>query len=182
MEPFTNTSPATFETVWAALQENARLQKENDLFLTKKFAKTEKLYGKVARQMEKSSVDFDRRMEKSSADFDRRMKKFEETMGSWSNNHGRFAEEYFFNSFNKGKKNFFGERFDEIRKNLKGTETDDDAFRINFPKYQNHKIYLGLATLAFYPLLEEACISRGIAIIKQAGDTVVINDAHLRAY
>ena len=197
MEPFTNYPPATFETVWAALQETDKLQKENAL------------------QLEKSSAEFDRRLEKSSTDFDRRIKKLEEITGSWANNHGCFAEEYFFNSFYKGKQNFFGEKFDEIRKNLKGTETDDefdivmlnghsigivevkftankndipklqkkiDAFRINFPKYQNHKIYLGLATLAFYPLLEEECINRGIAIIKQAGDTVVINDSHLRAY
>ena len=30
--------------------------------------------------------------------------------------------------------------------------------------------------------LEEACIKHGIAIIKQAGETVVIHDKHIKAY
>jgi hypothetical protein len=60
----------------------------------------------------------DRLLDKSRAEFDERMKKLEELTGSWANNHGSFAEEYFFNSFEKGKQNFFGEKFDDIVKNL----------------------------------------------------------------
>jgi len=45
-----------------------------------------------------------------------------------------------------------------------------------------YMIYLGLATLVFYPELEQECINQGIAIIKQVGDTVVICDEHLKAY
>jgi hypothetical protein len=200
MEKFTNNPPATFETVWAALQETDRMVKENTLQL---------------KETDRLMKETDRKMQESRADYDRRMKKFDEMMGSWSYNHGCFAEEYFFNSFSNGKQNFFGERFDEIKKNLKGIETDDEfdivmlnghsvglvevkfkahendlpkvlkkvySFRANFPKYQNHKVYLGLATMAFYPKLEEECIKQGVAIIKQLGDTVVINDAHLKPY
>jgi hypothetical protein len=189
MEPFTNNPPATFETVWAALQETAKRQEE------------------TAKRQEET----DRQMKET----DRKMREVFGEMGSWSNNHGRFAEEYFFNSFKKGRKNFFGENFNEITKNLKGTESKDEfdivmlnghsvglvevkfkahendipkvlkkahAFRINFPKYQDHKVYLGLATMAFYPRLEEECITNGIAVIKQVGDTVVVNDAHLRVF
>ena len=35
------------------------------------------------------------------------------------NSHGSFAEEYFFNAFEDGETDFFGEKFDEIEKNLK---------------------------------------------------------------
>ena len=79
------------------------------------------------RLMKQSSADFDRRtealdrlMKQSSADYDRRMINFEKTMGSWSNNHGSFAEEYFFNSFENGRQNFFGEKFDDIDKKVSG--------------------------------------------------------------
>jgi len=155
--------------------------------------------------------------EKSRADSDKRMKKIEEAMGSWANNHGFFAEEYFFNSFENNKQNFFGERFDEIEKNVKGIkkgykdeydillingksigivevkfkahENDvpqilrkAETFRINFPEYKEHKIYLGLATMVFYPELEQKCINEGIAVIKQVGDSVVINDEHLKVF
>ena len=116
-----------------------------------------------------------------------------------------------------GKQNFFGEKFDEIEKNVKGIkkgfkdeydillingktigivevkfkahENDvpkvlrkAETFRINFPEYANHQVYLGLATMVFYPELEQECINQGIAVIKQVGDTVVINDAHLKVF
>ena len=173
---------ATLESVWAAFRETDRRMKETD------------------RQMQET---------------DRRMKELQITVGGIANNQGLFAEEFFFNSFENGRQNFFGEQFDEITKNLKGTESKDEfdivmlnghsvglvevkfkahekdlpkvihkaeMFRKNFPKYQNHKIYLGLASMAFYPKLEHECLEKGIAIVKQVGDTVVVNDAHLRAY
>ena len=188
MESFTNYPPATFESVWAALQETDKLQKENAI-----------------------------QLEKSSAEFDRRIKKLEELTGSWANSHGSFAENYFFNSFEKGRQNFFGEKFDDIGHNVthhwqglkdeydivlynhtsvalievkyRANENDipkvvkkADTFRILFPQYKDCKVYLGLASLSFLPSIEQACIDQGIAIIKQVGDSVVISDEHLKVY
>jgi len=176
--------PATFDSVWALLQKNAQSQEE-------------------LRQSQKET--------------DRQMKELQKTFGNWGNNFGEIAEEYFYNSFEKGKRSFFGEKFDDIDKRVKGIEKgfkDEydillmngksvgiievkhkahendipnvlrkaETFRENFPKYKNHKIYLGLATMAFYPALEKECIKEGIAIIKQVGDTVVINDKHLKVF
>jgi len=182
MDPSLNIQPATPEIVWAMLRELAEKQAETD------------------RQMKET---------------DRKLDKVGIQLGGISNNQGRFAEEYFFNSFERGKRNFFGEKFDVIKKNLKGIKTDDEfdivmlngqtvgivevkykahendvpkvlekanTFRVNFAEYKSHMIYLGLATMAFYPELEQACIDNGIAIIKQAGDTIVINDEHLKAF
>lgn len=177
----TDNRPATLESVWAAFGETDRLMKE------------------------------------SRTEFDRRIKKIEELTGSWANNHGQFAEEYFYNSFDKGKRTFFGEKFDDIDKNVKGIKPGSkdeydillingqsigivevkykahesgipgilkkaDTFRINFPEYKNHRIYLALASMAFYPKLEEECIKQGIAMVKQVGDTVVISDEHLKVF
>ena len=143
------------------------------------------------------------------------MTELRKMLGGITNNQGAFAEEYFFNSFENGKKNFFGEKFDEIKKNIKGIEKDDEydillingkfigiievkfkahgndipkvlrkveTFRENFPKYKNHKIYLGLASMSFYTELEQECENEGIAVIKQVGDTVVISDKHLKVF
>ena len=153
----------------------------------------------------------DRKMQET----DRQIEKLKETIGGMANNQGAFAEEYFFNSFENGKKNFFGERFDDVKKNLKGTETNDEydivmlngnslgiievkykahendipsvlkkagTFRANFPKYKDFKIYLGLASMSFYPELEQECIKEGIAVIKQVGDKIVINDSNLKVF
>jgi len=183
--------PATFASVWAAIQETAKQQE------------------KTAKQQEETN----RQMQET----DRRMQELQKTMGSWGNNFGKITEEYFYNSFENGKQNFFGERFDEIEKNVKGIKKDfkdeydillingksigiievkfkahesdipsilrkAETFRVNFSEYKNHKIYLGLATMSFYPELEQECINQGIAVIKQVGDTVVINDKHLKVF
>jgi len=191
MKHLQNLQPVTPETVWAILQEVAQSQKETD------------------RKMQET----DRQMQET----DRRMKELQKTVGGWANNHGAFAEEYFFNSFENGKTNFFGEKFDEIAKHLKnrwqGVEDEYDivlynhtsvalievkykanindipnvlkkaeTFRLLFPQYKDFKIYLGFASMSFYPELEEECINQGIAVIKQVGDTVVINDKNLKVF
>ena len=55
-------------------------------------------------------------------------------------------------------------------------------FRERFPEYKNHKIYLGLAAMVFDTDIQTKCIENGIAIIKQVGDTFVINDDTLITY
>ena len=109
MTAISATPTATPESVWAALQESDRQRKENERFLTAKLAETD-------RQLKEG----DEQMKAIRADYDRRMKKMEDVFGAWSNNQGAFAEEYFFNSFEAGNQNFFGEHFDEILKNVKG--------------------------------------------------------------
>ena len=235
-------SQATPESVWAALRELAARQAENERMLTEKFAETDRLrqenermltekFAETDRQRQENErmltekfaetdrlqKETDRQMKRSREDYDRRMINFEKTMGSWSNNHGSFAEEYFFNSFENGKQNFFGEKFDDIDKKVpgikKGFRDEYDivftngksvciievkfkahqdhiarvlnkaaTFRENFPYYANHRVYLGYASLAFDDHVEQDCIANGIAVIKQVGDTVVINDKHLKVF
>jgi len=184
MKNLQNLQPATPETVWAILQETAKSQKE-----------TEQIVKEVAQSQ----------------------KELQKTIGSLANNQGSFAEEYFFNSFENGKTNFFGEKFDDVKKNLKnfwqGIEDEYDivlynhtsialievkykahlndipvvlkkaeTFRILFPFYKDFRIYLGLASMSFYPELEQECINQGIAVIKQVGDKVIINDKNLKVF
>ena len=103
-------------------------------------------------------------------------------MGSWANNTGWLKDEFDIVLFNHTSVALIEVKYkaheNDIPKVLKKAET----FRILFPDYKDFKIYLGLATMAFYPELEQACINQGIAIIKQVGDTVVINDKHLKVF
>ena len=210
MENLTKESVPTFESVWALIQENARKAEKSREDYERRMKETDL-------QIEKSRKDYERRMKKSHEEYERRMKKMEETMGSWTNNHGSFAEEYFFNSFENGKQDFFGETFDKIEKNIKNSAKNlrDEydivmyngayvaiievkykahkndlpkilnkakTFRILCPDYKDSKIYLGLASMSFYPELEQECIDQGIAVIKQVGDKVIINDEHLKVF
>ena len=211
---------ATPESVWAALQESDRQRKENERFLNERFAETDRQITETDRQIKKVSENIEslgKKQERLFEETNRQIKKVNETVGSWANNHGSFAEEYFFNSLEKYKQDFFGEKFDKIEKNVKGIKDkfEDEydillingksvsiievkykahkndvskivrkaeTFRLNFPDYANHRVFLGLATLAFYPDLEQECIDQGIAVIKQRGDAVIIYDKHLKVF
>ena len=245
MDTSLNIQPATPEIVWAMLRELTEKQAETDKQLKetdRQIKETNRNIDDAWKQIKENNRNTDdswkqiketgrniddawKQIRETGRNIDSAWKQIRETdkqiretnrqLGGMANNQGCFAEEYFFNSFEKGKKNFFGEKFDDIRKNLKGMKTDDEfdivmlngqsvgiveikykghendvprvlkkanAFRTNFTEYKNHAIYLGLATMAFYPELEQVCKDNGIAIIKQAGDTVVINDEHLKAF
>jgi hypothetical protein len=197
-------SSARFDKEMA--ESSARFDKE----MAERRAETDRL-------RKESEAKFEREMAASRADWEKRSAELNKQMGGMSNSHGSFAEEYFYNSFEHGKQNFFGEKFDEIEKSAKGLKkgykdeydillingksigivevkykahVNDlldvlkkaETFRINFPDYAGHRIYLGLASLAFYPELEQECIDKGIAIMKQVGDTVVIYDEHLKVF
>ena len=203
---------ATPESVWALIHAIGKKQEETDRIVQE----TALQMKETDRQMKET----DRRMKETDLQMketDRRMKELQKTVGAWANNHGSFAEEYFYNSFENGKQNFFGEYFDDIQKNLsscwqgvkdeydivlynhvsvalvevkyKAHENDipnvlrkAETYRILFPNYRDFKIYLGLASLAFYPELEQKCINEGIAVIKQVGDSVIIYDKHLKVF
>jgi len=55
-------------------------------------------------------------------------------------------------------------------------------FRALFPEYRQHRIFLGLAAMSFDRGVEDESAKAGIAIVKQVGDTIVINDEHLRTF
>ena len=217
----------SFENIRAILRgvtesqaEADRLRKEADERHEQRMAEYRAEHEQRMKDWEKSQAEYEQRMkdrEKSWADHDKRMKKLDERYGSYSHNIGKFAEEYFFNAFEDGKKNFFGEDFDSIRRNvqdlkqvvedeydivmLNGTsvaivetkfkahENDlpdvvkkAETFRANYPDLANHRIFLGLASMSFYKKLEQECIKAGIAIVKQVGDKLIINDEHLKAF
>jgi hypothetical protein len=62
-----------------------------------------------------------------------------------------------------------------------------ETFRKNFPAYASHRILLAIAALSFADKdktneVEQEFINEGIAVIKQVGETVIINDTHLKAF
>ena len=189
----------------------------------KRFKRTEQIIKENALSMK----DTDRRFketalsmketDKQMKETDRRMKELQKELSGFGQSQGSFAEEYFYNSFKKGEKNFFGKKFDDIAKNVKVRLRDlqDEydivlynsdsvaivevkfkvkkdhiesiikkaaTFKVLHPYYKDFNIYLGLASLVFPAHLEQECIKKGIAIIKQVGDSVIINDAHLKVF
>jgi uncharacterized protein YukE len=214
-----NNTIITPESVLASVKEMfAASDARFDRALAKSRAEADQRRADFDRALAKSRAEFEKEMKQynqRSAELNEQLKQLGEQVGGWNNSHGRFAEEFFINSFKRGHKNFFGERFNDIMNNLKGTETDDEfdivllnghsvaivevkfkvrdkdikkivkkstAFKINYPKYQHHLFYIGMASLVFEKGAEQDCVENGIAVIKQIGDTVIINDKNLKTF
>jgi hypothetical protein len=228
MDNVDNTLLATPESVWAFLRELAERQAQTDRQMaetSRKMAETDRQITETTRQIAQTDrqieqtgiqmAETDRKM----AETDRLITRLEKQIGGVTNNHGSFAEEYFFNSLEQGKKIFLDEKFDKL---LKSVIVKDDnnriigefdmilvngksvaiievkfrarekhvdmvmkkvkPFRAKFPEYQNHQVYLGLASMVFDEDIEEKCKENGIAVIKQVGDMVVIHDENLKAF
>jgi hypothetical protein len=56
------------------------------------------------------------------------------------------------------------------------------TFRMNFPNYSGHQFYLALASMSFDKGVEKKCKNKGIAIVKQEGDMVVIVEDKLTTF
>ena len=57
-----------------------------------------------------------------------------------------------------------------------------ETFKVLFPHYKDFALYLGLAGMHINITAEREAIKQGIAVIKQVGDNMVVNDAHLKRY
>ena len=117
-----NTASATPESVWAFLRELAERQAENERILKESRMETDRILTEKFAEVAASQTVTDRQIAdfaKSQAKTENFLKNLGRRLGGMGNSHGSFAEEYFFNAFEDGETDFFGEKFDEIEKNLK---------------------------------------------------------------
>jgi hypothetical protein len=193
------------------LQETNRILSEKQAETDRMLKETSASQAETALQMKETALQM--------KETDRQISRLEKNIGGISTNNGLFAEEYFYNSLERGEKILMGEKFDKLIKskilvdeNNKTTGELDiilingkslvivevkfrvrekhvekvmkkvKPFRERFPEYQNHKVYLGLASMVFDEDIEEKCKENGIAVIKQVGDSVVVHDENLKAF
>jgi len=57
-----------------------------------------------------------------------------------------------------------------------------EPFKVLFPDYHNHKIYLGVAAMSFDKRLAKQLHKSGIATIHQEGKKMVVYDKELKAF
>jgi len=194
------TKPDTFDSVLASLKETGERFKDTEL----RFKETERLIKENAEQMK----DTDRRMkelQQTVGGWSNSHGFFAEEyfINSFRNGEKNFLGEKFDEFRDHVKPGFpkkgFDDEYDMMlingksvgiieakfklrRSNIPQILRKAETFRENFPEYAHLKVYLGVAALTFDPVAEQECIDKGLAIIKQVGDTVVINDAHLKVY
>lgn len=57
-----------------------------------------------------------------------------------------------------------------------------ENFKILFPYYADYKMYLGIAGMSILQDIENLAHTYGMAVLRQQGETVTIDDKHLIAY
>jgi hypothetical protein len=121
MSNVSNYSQATPESAWAQIQKSNR-------FLTEKLAETDRIltekHAETERFLNEKFAETDRQMKETALQMketDKRMKEMQKELSGVGHSQGSFAEEYFFNSFEKEEKNFFGKKFGDIEKKCKRT-------------------------------------------------------------
>jgi hypothetical protein len=73
-------------------------------------------------------------------------------------------------------------KYNAEKEDVKQAIKKPDTFKKLFPEYKDYAIYLGLAGLHIDERAEKEAIKQGIGVIKQVGDNMVINDAHLKVF
>jgi hypothetical protein len=182
---------ATPESVWAAIQVLTEKQIETERVIAESQAETKRIMAETARQIKKVNETLGSWANNHFAEdyfinsFEKGNKNFfgENFDEIWERVSGmKVKDEYDILLVNGNSIGIVEVKYkaheNDVEKVLKKAQT----FRVNYPDYVNHRIYLGLASMAFYPELEEECIREGIAIVKQIGDMVVINDEHLKVF
>jgi hypothetical protein len=113
----------TPEIVWAMLADLAKSQKETERIMRENHAKTEQAINKLTENVKNLNTDTGVILKETDMQIQKlteNVKNLNTDVGGMENSTGDFAEDYFFNSFEHGKRNFFGENFDEIKKNVPG--------------------------------------------------------------
>ena len=199
MENLTNMQPATLESVWAAFRETDRLLKESGERFDRELEKSREAHDLQTAELKKLLKELSEQVGGwgnshglfAEEYFINSFKKgnqtfFGEKFDDYENNlkgiEPGFKDEYDFVFFNCNSIGIVEVKFKARDKDVDKVINKANTFRVNYPKYQNHRFYLGLAALVFENQTEQNCIDNGIAIIKQVGDTVVINDEHLKVY
>ncbi|MGL4942066.1 MAG: hypothetical protein ACRC46_02605 [Thermoguttaceae bacterium] len=73
-------------------------------------------------------------------------------------------------------------KYNADKKDVAKTLTKATTFRQLFPEYKDFTFYLGIAGFVFDEGVEEAALDAGVAVIKQVGDAVVVNDSCLKKF
>jgi len=209
MENLAHSAAPTFESVWASLQETNRQMQETDRKMQetdRQLKESDRQRRENERILNEKFAETDRRMrimQKELGKWGNNQGSFAEEYFFNSFDHG--DKTFFRENFDRISKNVkvvlenledeydivmynsasvaiievkFRAREEHIPQLLRKAET----FRILYPYYKDYKIYLGLASMSFHAGVEEDCLARGIALIKQVGDTVMIYDEHLTVW
>jgi len=113
MRDISELQPATFESVWAALQETDRVLSEKiaetDRVLSEKFAETDRQIKEISKSIGNHSDEY--------AEIRRILNETSKLVGGVANSNGDVAESYFVNSF-ANHLHFAGQEYDSHAPNV----------------------------------------------------------------
>jgi len=169
--------------------ESERQRKENERILNEKFAETDKMMKNLNKQlggMGNSNGDVAESYFRNS--FAKRMSFAGQKYESISQNLSRkvrklnLQDEYDLVLYNCTSVVIIEIKYKADKDDIEDLLKKALTFKKLFPEYANFELYLGLAGFSVNKKVEKEAVKQGIAVIKQVGDTMVINDKNLKVF
>ena len=179
----------TFESVWAALQESNRFLTDKLDRIAENQAATDRLVKANAVQINGISANNGAAAEEffyNALQYGNR-KMFGEDFddvfrGEKRKTNKGYEDEYDIMLFNGRAVCIVEVKYKADSNDVLQVLRKERTFRANFPEHNDKKLYLALASMSFHKLIEKVCKDNGIAIMKQAGESVVIHDENLKVF
>ena len=133
-------SPITPESILASIKEIIAISRAE---ADRRAAEADRKTAERAAEADRRAAEADRKAAERAAEADKEIKALRESIkqvnqqiGGMCHSNGEFAEEFFYNAFLNGRKNIFGEEFDDVVKNNKvtinkGYEDEYDILLVN---------------------------------------------------
>jgi hypothetical protein len=170
--------PATFESAWALIQQNAResekLRKSIEA-MQKEIGGISNSNGDVAESYFISC--FDKSMQFAGQKYDELASNVRKKIKAFN-----LQGEYDLVLYNCTSVVIIEIKYKARKEDVEPLLKKTPIFKQLYPQYENYNLYLGLAGLHVNVTAEKEAIKQGIAVIKQMGENMVINDAHLKVF
>jgi hypothetical protein len=197
-------TPITYESLMAAIYENDRIIREkfaesdrflteklaeSDRFLTEKFAETDRMIKELNKEiggMSKSNGEvaeayfinsFENHPWFAGQEYDKIASNVRQKMKKLN-----LEGEYDLVLYNCISVVIIEIKYKARKEDVAELLEKPQSFKQLFPEYAHFDIYLGLAGLHVNETAAKEAQKHGIAVIKQVGDNVVINDTHLKVF
>jgi hypothetical protein len=118
MSSLQNFQPATFESVWAALQENERIMRENERKFKEERAESERYLREMFAESERLTKERERILSEKFAETELLIKANAKEISGIGNSNGEVAESYFISRFAKNPQ-FAGQNYESFTPNLR---------------------------------------------------------------
>jgi hypothetical protein len=205
-------TPATLESVWEAFREAERLRRESEAKFDREMTESREKFEREMAELRNRSAESEAKLDRKMAATSEMIGGIGNTNGLFAEqffintikagDKKLFGEHFtdcysWLKLYNKDTQTksehdillVNGEAVAIVEVKYKARKEDVEKiidklpnFRLLYPMYRSYRTYLALAAMAFDANVETEAVENGIAVIKQVGDRIIVNEENLKVF